>query len=67
MIGRKIDVRCSGSSNLHGEVVNVEGDILQLKDDEDRICYVALDKIVAVWEKDQKDRSPGFVFKIGRT
>ncbi len=63
MVGRKIDVRCSGASNLRGEVVKVEGSILQLKDDDDQICYVAIDKIVAVWEKRDKERQPGFVFK----
>lgn len=66
MIGREIDIRCAGSSSLHGEVVNVEGDVLQLKDEEGQMCYVAVDKIVAVWEKHQKERSPGFVFKVGR-
>jgi hypothetical protein len=63
MVGRKIDVRCSGASNLRGEVVKIEGSVLQLKDDEDQICYVAIDKIVAVWEKRDKERQPGFVFK----
>ena len=29
----------------------------------DNDCYVAIDKIVAVWEKRDKDRHPGFVFK----
>ena len=63
MVGRKIDIRCSGASSLRGEVVKVEGSVLQLKDDEDQICYVAIDKIVAVWEKRDKERQPGFVFK----
>jgi hypothetical protein len=66
MVGRKIDVRCSGASSLRGEVVKVEGSILQLKDDEDQICYIAIDKIVAVWEKRDKERQPGFVFRFQR-
>lgn len=63
MMGHKIDVRCSGASNLRGEVVKVEGNVLQLKDDEDQICYVAIDKVIAVWEQREKERQPGFVFK----
>ena len=63
MMGRKLDVRCFGHSSLRGEVVKVEGGVLQLKDDEDQICYVAIDKIVAVWEQREKERQPGFVFK----
>ena len=63
MVGREIDVVCSGASSLRGEVMKVEGGVLQLKDDEDQICYVAVDKIIAVWEKHDKERQPGFVFK----
>ena len=63
LMGRKIDVVCYGASSLRGEVVKVEGGVLQLKDDEDQICHVAIDKIIAVWEKRDKERHPGFVFK----
>ena len=63
MVGQTIDLVCSGTSSLRGEVVKVEGGVLQLKDDEDQICYVAIDKIVAVWEKRDKGHHPGFVFK----
>lgn len=63
LIGREIDVVCSGASSLRGECVKVENGVLHLKDDEGETCYVAIDKIVAVWEKKEKDRHPGFVFK----
>lgn len=63
MVGRKIDVVCSGASSLRGEVVKVEAAVLQLKDDQGQICHVAIDKIIAVWEKQDKERHPGFVYK----
>jgi hypothetical protein len=63
LIGREIDVVCSGASSLRGDCVKVENGVLHLKDDEGETCYVAIDKIVAVWEKKEKDRHPGFVFK----
>lgn len=63
LTGREIDVICSGASSLRGECVSVEGGVLQLKDDEGEIFYIAIDKIVAVWEKKDKSRHPGFVFK----
>ena len=62
-MGREIDVLCSGASSLRGECVKVENGVLHLKDDDGNVCYVALDKIVAVWEKRDKERQPGFVFK----
>ncbi len=63
MVGQEIDVVCTGASSLRGTVVKVEGNVLHLKDDDGNVCYVALDKIVAVWEKRDKERQPGFVFK----
>jgi hypothetical protein len=63
LIGREIDVVCSGAASLRGECIGVNDGVLQLKDQEGETCYIAIDKIVAVWEKKERDRHPGFVFK----
>jgi len=63
MVGREIDVVFTGASSLRGEVTKVENGVLYLKDENGDVCYVAIDKIIAVWEKRDKDRHPGFVFK----
>jgi hypothetical protein len=63
MIDREVDVVCAGASSLRGKIVKVEAGVLQLRDEGDNDCYVAIDKIVAVWEKRDKDRHPGFVSK----
>jgi hypothetical protein len=63
LVGHEIDVVCSGAISLRGKVTKVADGVLQLKDDDDEIRYIAINKIVAVWEKRDKDRHPGFVFK----
>jgi uncharacterized protein DUF6897 len=63
LIDHEVDVVCAGTSSVRGKVVKVEEGVLYLKDEDDKVCYVAVDKIVAVWEKRDKDRHPGFVFK----
>ena len=63
LVGREIDLVCIGTSSIRGEVVAVENGVLQLKDDEDQICHIAIGKIVAVWEKREKAHLPGFIFK----
>ena len=60
MVGKRIDVHC-GASSLRGEVIKVEDGVLQLKDDDDKTCYVAIDKIVVVWEAKDLDHRAGFV------
>ena len=63
LIDKEVDVVCTGTSSLRGKVVKVDGDVLHLKDDDDNLCYIAIDKITAIWERSDKDRHPGFVFK----
>ena len=63
MIDREVDVVCTGTSSLRGKIVKIEEGVLQLSDEDDNVCYVAIDKIVAVWEKRDKDRHPGFIFQ----
>ena len=65
MIGRRLDVFCGGAASLRGEVVRVEGGVLHLKDDEDQICYVAIDRIAVVWEaRDNEKPHAGFVSQL---
>ena len=61
MVGKRIDVYCGGASSLRGEVIKVEDGVVQLKDDDDKTCYVAIDKIVVVWEAKDLDHRAGFV------
>ena len=63
MIGREVDIVCVGAASLRGKITEVEDGVLHLKDDADNVCHLAIDKIVAVWEKHDKNRQPGFVFK----
>jgi hypothetical protein len=61
LIGRKLDVFCCGAASLSGEVVKVEGGVLHLKDDDEHLCYVAIDKIAVVWESREDEKRAGFV------
>jgi Domain of unknown function (DUF6897) len=61
MIGRKVDVFCGGSSSLRGEIIKVEDGVLHLKDSDQKLCYVAIDKIVVVWEAKDDEHRAGFV------
>jgi hypothetical protein len=62
MVGQSLDVFCGGVSSLHGEVVKVEGGVLHLKDAEGTLCYVAVEKIIAVWERrEESEHRAGFL------
>jgi hypothetical protein len=61
MIGKKVDVYCGGASSLRGEVLKVETGVLHLKDNDDKTCFVAVEKIVVVWEAKDEEHRAGFV------
>jgi len=62
MMGKRIDIYCGGSSSLRGEVLKVDDGILYLKDDEGQLCYVAIEKIIVVWEaRDTDEHRAGFL------
>ena len=60
-IGKKIDLYCGGASSVRGEVLKVEMGVLHLRDDEGHPCYVAIEKIVVVWEARDDNHRAGFV------
>ena len=58
--GKRIDVYCGGAASLRGDVIKVEAGVLHLRDAEGKSCYVAIDKIVVVWEARDDAHRAGF-------
>lgn len=61
LTGRNLDVYCGGTSSVRGEVIKVESGLLHLKDTDSKTCYVAIDKIIFVWEAIDDEHRAGFV------
>jgi uncharacterized protein DUF6897 len=64
LVGKRVDLYCGSASSLRGEIVKVEGGVLHLNDTEQRMCYISIDKIVAVWEAPDEEHRAGFVSKL---
>ncbi len=61
LMGKKIDVTCGTNAAFKGDVIDVKNGVLFLRDEDDKVAYVAVDKIAVVYEiKDQQSR-PGFI------
>jgi hypothetical protein len=61
LTGRKLDIFCGGGSSLRGEVLKVEMGVLHLRDADGKSCYIAVDKIVVVWEARDDEHRAGFM------
>jgi hypothetical protein len=60
LIGRKVDIVCTGAAAISGELVKVENGVAELKGDQ-QTCYVAIEKIALVWEARDHESRAGFV------
>lgn len=60
LMGKKVDVLCGTGTAVRGEIVNVKGGILYLRDEE-KVAYVAVDKVAVVLEVKEHEVRTGFV------
>ena len=60
-MGKKIDVSVGTSAVYRGEVIDVRNGILYLRDDENRVAHISLDKIGVVFECNESATRPGFI------
>lgn len=61
LMGKKIDISCGSNTTVRGDVVDVKGGVLYLRDEHERVAYVAINKIAVVWEVKDNQIRPGFV------
>ena len=61
LLTKKIDVTCGTNATFRGDVVDVKNGVLYLRDDTDKVAYVAIDKIAVVYECNDEHARPGFV------
>jgi hypothetical protein len=61
LMGKQIDVSCGTSAVVRGDVVDVKKGLLYLRDDEDKVTYVLIEKICYVWEVKDAEPKAGFV------
>ena len=60
-IGKSVDVSCTAAPVVRGEVVDVKTGILHLRDEDENLSYVAIDKIAVIGEVKESVTRPGFV------
>jgi len=61
-MGKRIDVSCGMNAAFRGDVIDVKRGILFLRDDDEKVAYVAIEKIAIICEIKEHQSRPGFVF-----
>jgi len=61
LTGKKIDVSCGAGPILRGEVKEIRGGVLFLRDEDGKPAYVSIDKIASVYECSDSSSRPGFI------
>lgn len=61
LLGKQVNIGCGNASGFKGEVVSVDQGVLSLKDEDEAVTYIAVDKIVFASEANASHSRPGFV------
>jgi hypothetical protein len=61
LMGKTVDVSAVGSGSVRGEIVDVKDGVLFLRDPDERVAYIAIDKVSIVWEVKDTESRAGFV------
>ena len=59
--GKKVDVSCGTNAAFRGDVIDVKDGVLYLRDEDEKVAYVSVDKIAVVYECSEHIGRPGFV------
>ena len=60
-MGKKVDITCGTNATFRGDVIDVKSGVLYLRDEDDKVAYVAIDKIAVIYECKEAQSRPGFV------
>jgi hypothetical protein len=61
LVGKKVDIYCGGASSLRGKLVKVDESVAHLVDEDDRMFYVSVERIVVFSETPGNEQRAGFV------
>lgn len=59
--GKIVNAACGSANTFTGEVVDIKSGVLVLKDDDNKLFYIASDKITFVCESHSPASRPGFI------
>ena len=61
LMGKEIDVSCGSGATVRGDVVDVKDGVLYLRDEQERVAYISIEKVAIVWEVKPHSTRPGFL------
>ena len=61
LMGKKVDIAFGSTAIVRGDIVDIKDAVLHLRDEHERVAYVAINKIAVVWEVKEHQTRPGFV------
>ena len=61
LMGKKVDVTCGTNAAFRGDVIDVKEGVLYLRDEDDKVAYVSIDKVAVVYELKEHLSRPGFI------
>ena len=61
MVGKTVDIGCGTSAIFRGEVLGAGDGVVQIKDEDGKVTFIAVEKISSVCERSDSHSRPGFI------
>ena len=61
LMGKKVDISCGTNAAFRGDVMDVKAVVLYLRDEDEKVAYVSIDKIALITECKDATARPGFI------
>jgi len=61
LVGKRIDVSCGVSIVYQGEALEVKDGVLHLRNEDETVVFISIDKIAAIYECKEHPLRPGFI------
>ena len=61
LMGKEIDVASGNGTAVRGNLVDVKDGILYMRDEEEKVAYVVIEKITCIWEVAEEEPKAGFL------
>jgi hypothetical protein len=61
LVGKKVDISFGFGAIFRGSVSEVKDGVVYLKDEDDQLLYISVEKIASVYECSDSASRPGFI------
>lgn len=62
-LGKTIEINLGGAATIRGQIEDIIEGTLKLRDEDETVFFIPIDKIHVFWESNEREKTVGFTTK----